>query len=68
MVQNLYGRIFFQEKVEFLKLSIWFQFYALSNKDIFYSSGRTKMNIILLILANPLDKHGTTLVHITKIK
>ena len=28
MVQNLSGRIFSQEKVEFLKLDIWFQFYA----------------------------------------
>ena len=26
---------------------------------------RTNKNIILLILAKPLDKHGTTLVHIT---
>ena len=36
MVQYLSGRIFFQQKVEFLKLSIWFQFYALSNKDTFF--------------------------------
>ena len=34
MVQNLSGRIFFQEKVEFLKSGvIWFQFYASSNQD-----------------------------------
>ena len=36
MVQNLSGRIFFKEKVEFLKSSIWFQFYASSNKDTFF--------------------------------
>ena len=35
MVQNLGGKIFFQEKVEFLKSGIWFQFYALSNEDTF---------------------------------
>ena len=33
IVQNLSGRIFFQEQVKFLKLGIWFQFYNASNKD-----------------------------------
>ena len=36
MVQNLSKRIFFQEKVEFLKLGIWFQFQAAPNKDTFF--------------------------------
>ena len=35
MVQNLSGIIFFQGKVDFLKLGIWFQFYTLSNKYTF---------------------------------
>ena len=34
-MRNLSGRIFFQEKVKFLKSGIWFQFYA-SNKDTQY--------------------------------
>ena len=38
MVENLSGRIFFQEKVKFLKSGIWFQFYASSNKDTFLDS------------------------------
>ena len=37
MVQNLSERIFFQEKAEFLKSSIWFQFYASPNKDAFFT-------------------------------
>ena len=41
MVQNLSERIFFQKKVEFLKSGIWFQFYALSNKDTFFDSPGT---------------------------
>ena len=37
IVQNLSGRILFQEKAEFLESSIWFQFYASSNKDTFFT-------------------------------
>ena len=45
MTQNLSGRIFFQQKVEFLKSSIGFQFYALSNKDTFFDSPGSKKRL-----------------------
>ena len=44
MVQNLSRRIFFQEKVKFLKSGIWFRFYASSNKDTFFYSPITVSN------------------------
>ena len=48
MVQKLSERMFFQEKVKFLKSGIWFQFYAPSNKDAslhFFDSPGTRQRI-----------------------
>ena len=50
-MQNLIGRIFFQEKVEFLKSGIWFQFYASSNKDTFLTHKVCKPKIDVLLFS-----------------
>ena len=47
MIQNLSGRIFFQEKAEFLKSSIWFKFYASSNEDTFFLLTRYKKKYLI---------------------
>ena len=47
MVQNLSRRIVFQEKVEFLKSGIWFQFTLHQTKIHLFDSSGIRINIAI---------------------
>ena len=56
MMQNLSERLFFQEKVEFLKPCIWFQFYSSSNKNTFF----THSVYVMVHKLSPAEHHLMT--------